>query len=115
MGGSSSKKTKSKAKNEEMEQPPAPGKIQKEQPEVTVNERSVDNSDYEKQVQKDFYKKSPKFKKDFAKKGQARKTPAFPTAIEVSTENEFSWAADGSLDSLDERTNSSGFLSPPSG
>jgi len=43
-----------------MEQPPAPGKIQKEQPEVTVNERSVDNSDYEKQVQKDFYKKSRK-------------------------------------------------------
>lgn len=40
-----------------MEQPPAPGKSQKT-PELTVNERSVDNSDYEKQVQKDFYKKS---------------------------------------------------------
>ena len=84
-----------------MEQPPAPGKSQKT-PELTVNERSVDNSDYEKQVQKDFYKKSrknwyiflfyyvkilAKFKKDFAKKGQARKTPAFPTAIDVSSKS----------------------------
>ena len=43
-----------------MEQPPAPGKSQNENPELTVNERSVDDTDYEKKVQNDFYKKSRK-------------------------------------------------------